>query len=459
MPGTAGGTLPEVERHDPYVALKYPNYRRYFTGNACALMGTQMTTYAVAYELWRRTEQPIVLGLVGLMQVIPIILLALPAGHMVDRFSRKTLILWAGGAQVILWALMGVSSRYATHWFGGAAAATQPGAHLFADPHVPILLGLLLLNGCCRAILQPARQSLLPLLVPAEHFANAVTWNSSLFEISNVVGPMTGGFAVAGLLALYPNPHDTWAFAAIYWANAVLQLIQWMNVARIQLEHKPRPREPLTMQSMLAGVKFVYGEKVILGAITLDMFAVLLGGATALLPVFADEVLHVGPIGLAWLRAAPSFGALTTAMVLAHMPPMERAGRNLLWCVAGFGGAIILFGLSRNFWLSMAALIVTGIFDNVSVVIRHTLVQLRTPDEMRGRVSAVNSMFISSSNELGEFESGTTCHIAQSLLGPLAGPMVAVAAGGVGTIVVVICAALAWPELRRVGRLTHGGSG
>jgi MFS family permease len=420
-----------------------------------------MTTYTVAYELYRRSESALVLGMVGLMQVIPIILLTLPAGHIVDRFNRKTLVLWANAVQILIWVVMGFSSRYATHWVAGAAeawggaASTAPAHGLFADPHVPILLSLLFINGMCRAILQPAKQSLLPMLVPAEHFANAVTWNSSLFEISNVLGPMAGGFAVAAMLGIYPNPHDTWAYAVIYWVNAMLQLIQWVNIARIRLQHKPRPHEPMTLKSMLAGVHFVYNRKVILGAITLDMFAVLLGGATALLPVFAEHVLHVGPVGLAWLRSAPSMGALTMAMILAHMPPMERAGRNLLWCVAGFGGSIILFGVSTNFWLSMFALVLTGVFDNVSVVIRHTLVQLMTPDEMRGRVNAVNSVFISSSNELGEFESGTTAHLAQQVFGPMAGPMVAVGLGGFGTIVVVICAALAWPELRRVGRLTH----
>jgi MFS family permease len=471
----------DPELHDPYVALRYRDYRRYFTGNAASLLGTQMTTYAVGYELYKREaaidihNAALVLGLVGLVQVIPIILLALPAGHLVDRYSRKTLILIGTFVQILLWTAMGFSSHFAITWFGGPAAtlstATAPEAasaamaavhpSLFADPHVPILLLLLLVNGMCRSITQPAKQALMPMLVPPKHFANAITWNSSLFEISNVVGPMTGGFALAALLGASPTARlitHGWAFSCIYWANALLQLIQWVNVLRIDLVHTPpAKREPMTMTSMLAGVHFVYNNKVILGAITLDMFAVLLGGATALLPVFAEQVLHVGPIGLAWLRAAPSFGALTTAMVLAHTPPMQKAGRNLLWAVAGFGASIILFGLSRTFWLSIVALIFTGVFDNISVVVRHTLVQLLTPNEMRGRVSAVNSVFISSSNELGEFESGTTAHIASNVLGfgALWGPMLAVAAGGFGTILVVIIVAIAWPQVRAVGRLTQ----
>lgn len=457
--------LPEV--HDPYIALRFPNYRRYFTGNACALVGTQMTTYTVAYELYQRSNSSLVLGMVGLVQVIPIILLSLPAGQIVDRFNRKTLVLLGGAGQILLWLIIGFSSRFATHWFGGsdlpsgaAMASTQPGGtHFspFADPHVSIMLSLLLLNGMFRAIMQPARQSLLPALVPSKHFANAVTWNSSLFEISNVVGPMTGGFAVAALLGWYPNTHDTWAFAAIYWLNAGLQFVQWINVSRIHLEYAPRPREKMTLQSMLAGFRFVYNNKVVLGALTLDMFAVLLGGATALLPVFAQEVLKVGPIGLAVLRAAPSMGALTMAMILTHRPPMEKAGRNLLWAVVGFGTSIIVFGMSSNFYLSMAALVCTGLFDNISVVVRHTLVQLLTPDDMRGRVNAVNTVFISSSNEFGEFYCGTAAHVARFYfgLGPVLGPMASVTFGGFGTILVAIIASLAWPELRKVGRLSH----
>ncbi len=440
--------------HDPYVALRIPNFRRYFVGNAFSLIGAQMTTYTVAYELFQRTKSPLVLGMVGLVQVIPIILLALPSGHLVDRYNRKRLILAATSIQIVLWVVMGFSSHYANQWLPGLRAYSG-GA---GDAHVPLLLFLLLLNGMCRAINQPAKQTLLPMLVPTEHFPNAITWNATLFESSNVVGPMIGGFSVAALLGGSPTQYAIthgWTFSIIYWANALFQLIQWINIARIRLDHTPRPREPLTVSSLLAGVHFVHSNKIILGAITLDMFAVLLGGATALLPVFADQVLHVGPIGLAWLRAAPSIGALSMAVVLAHRPPMERAGRNLLWSVAGFGAAIIVFGLSRNFWLSIAALVLTGIFDNVSVVVRHSLVQLLTPDPMRGRVNAVNSVFISSSNELGEFESATTAAQRVRLAGPMWGPMFAVAAGGLGTIIVVVLVALAWPQVAAVRRLAH----
>ncbi len=440
--------------HDPYFALRIPNYRRYFIGNAFSLIGSNMTTYAVGFELYERTGSALMLGMVGLVQVIPIFLLALPAGHFVDRFNRKNMILSATAVQILLWLLMGLSSRFSGQLLPGLAGIFHLG-----DAHAPIMLGLLLLNGMCRAVNQPAKQTLLPMLVPPQHFPNAITWNASLFETSNVLGPMAGGLALWLLLA---SSAATWAFALVYWANSAFQLTNWINIARIKLDSPPRPtpRHDSILASISEGVRFVYGQKLILSAITLDMFAVLLGGATALLPVFAKQVLHVGPVGLACLRAAPSVGAVLMAMILAHSPPMKHAGRNLLLGVTGFGIAIIVFGLSQNFALSLAALFVTGLCDNISVVVRHSLVQLLTPDAMRGRVNSVNTVFISSSNELGEFESGTTAAIAQGLvarystLAPLMwGPMLAVVAGGAGTIVVVLIATLLWPELARVGRL------
>ena len=289
------------DAHDPYVALRIPNFRRYFIGNAFSLIGAQMTTYTVAYELYKRTNSALVLGMVGLVQVIPIIVLALPSGHLVDRWNRKRLILAATTVQIMLWIVMGFSSHYANQWVPWLRAYSGHAD----DAHAPLLLFLLLLNGSCRAINQPAKQTLLPMLVPAQHFPNAITWNATLFESSNVVGPMIGGFSVAALLGANPTRYDIthgWAFSIIYWANALFQLIQWINIARIRLEHTPRPRTLDCLLTAFAGVHFVYSNKIILGAITLDMFAVLLGGATALLPVFADQILHVGPIGLAWLR-------------------------------------------------------------------------------------------------------------------------------------------------------------
>lgn len=447
--------------HDPYVALRNTNYFRYFTGNAFSLMGGSMANAVLGYELFLRTRSYFMLGMIGLVQVIPILLLALPAGFFIDRFNRKTLILAATALQIVLWILMGFSSRFADTLVPGLGAWFH-----VADSHAAIMLALLLINGIARAVNQPAKQTLLPMLVPARHFHNAITWNASLFETSSAAGPLL--FA-GGLLALQSfGSTAAWSFAILYWANAACQLVQWFNIARIEIPHTPPAPAPGPSQSMFQaiadGVRFVYREKVILSAISLDMFAVLLGGATALLPAFAVNILHVGPLGFGGLRAAPSVGAVLMALITAHMPPMKHAGRNLLFAVTGFGAAIIVFGLSRNYWLSLIALFATGLFDNVSVVVRHSLVQLLTPDRMRGRVNSVNTVFISSSNEFGEFESGATADLAQrfcqrffnaSVWGPPAmlGPELAVVAGGAGTILVVIAAAWLWPELARIKRL------
>jgi len=443
--------------HDPYAALRNTNYRRYFTGNAFSLVGTQMAGVAIAWELYALTNSATALGLVGLVQIVPIVLLSLPAGHIVDRFNRKKVILLATSLVMLLYIVMGASSRYAANLpsnplLHSASTALAAMAHTlgeknvhFADPHVPILFLLLLLIGCLRAVNQPAKQSIMPMLVSPLHFANAVTWSSSLFEVSNMVGPTIAGFAIAAMQG--PDLRNSWAYAAIYWTNAAFQLVQLINFSLIKLTHAPRPREPVTLKTLLAGVHFVVQTKIVLGTITLDLFAVLLGGAVALLPVFAKDILHVGPMGLGMLRAAPSVGALSMAMILAHLPPMKHAGRNLLWAVAGFGAATIVFGLSTSFILSLFALAFTGVFDNISVVVRHTLVQLMTPDSMRGRVNAVNSVFISCSNELGAFESGATA--------ALWGPMPAVIVGGIGTIAVVALVTLAWPQIRSVRQLAH----
>lgn len=465
---TADSTLPGAPPpapHDPYAALRIANFRRYFVGNAFSLFGMQMAAVAIGWELYAQTNSKLALGLVGLVQVVPIIAFALPAGHVVDRVNRKLLIIVLTLLLITTNIVMGFSSLHSQEAApGGVFAAIN---HLlsatanlfgetrshFASTHVPVMFLLLLFNGVVRSFNQPAKQSLMPMLVPAAQFPNAVTWNSSLFEISNVAGPTIAGFAIAAFLLR--DASSRWAYAAIYFANAFGQIVQLVNFATIRLTARAASREPLTLRSLFAGVRFVWGDKIVLGVITLDMFAVLLGGATALLPAFARDILQVGPVGLGCLRAAPSLGAVTMALLLAHLPPMKQAGRNLMLAVTGFGVATILFGLSSYLWLSLAALFIAGVCDNISVVVRHTLVQLRTPDQMRGRVNAVNSVFISSSNELGAFESGVTAALAGNVLGPVLGPMIAVAAGGVGTILVVTGVAAFWPQVRRVGRLTN----
>jgi hypothetical protein len=299
----------------------------------------------------------------------------------------------------------------------------------------------LVLTGVAQAVNMPARWSLLPMLVPREHVAVAVTWNSSAWQVASVAGPMLGGLVIA------LTRGATWA----YLLNAACSA--W--VVSLMVPVKPRPAErdfdPLSVRSVLAGLAFVFRTELILATITLDLFAVLLGGSVALLPIFARDILHVGPTGLGWLRAAPSLGAFAMALVLAHRPPLRRAGPALLWSVAGFGMATIVFARSTSPALSFAMLLITGALDNISVVVRGTLVQVLTPDSMRGRVSAVNAIFIGSSNELGEFESGMTARWF--------GAVRAVILGGVGSILVVLAVAWRWPSVRKLGALHEAGRG
>jgi MFS family permease len=272
-------------------------------------------------------------------------------------------------------------------------------------------------------------------LVPRDAFANAVTWNNTIFQIGSVAGP-----ALSGLLVAYIGFPFVYLLDALC-ASAFFLLVLPIRGSRQRLDQS----EASTWKSLLAGLRFVFSRKVILATITLDLFAVLLGGATALMPIFADQILHCGPVGLGWMRAMPAIGAFGTALIVAHLPPMKHAGRTLLWCVTGFGIATILFGLSKVFWLSLGVLFLIGAFDSVSVIIRGSIVKLITPDEMRGRVSSVNNIFIGTSNEFGALESGLTA--------ALFGPVISVVAGGIGTILVVLGVGLRWPETRKIGAL------
>jgi MFS family permease len=344
------------------------------------------------------------------VQVVPIILLALPAGHVADRFDRKRI------AMLSLLLLIAGSLALAVISFTVAP--------------IPLIYLTLFVIGVALSFHRPAIAALLPQLVPAQKFANAVTWNSVGWQLASVIGPAVGGLIIA------------WRHHAgiVYVIDAALMLVFVVCLTQIRGQQVARARKAVTLQSLLGGVRFVWHTKVILAAITLDLFAVLFGGATTLLPVFAKDILHVGAEGFGWLRASPSIGAVIVAMLLLGRPPMRRAGKSLLFAVAGFGIATIVFGLSRSFPLSILMLILAGGLDMISVVVRQTLVQLRTPDEMRGRVSAVNSVFIDTSNELGGFESGASA--------ALFGPLVSVVGGGIVTVLVVTAVAFAWPELR-----------
>jgi MFS family permease len=300
---------------------------------------------------------------------------------------------------------------------------------------VPWYFVFLFLIGVARAFSAPARWAIVPQVVPLESLSNAVTWNSSGWQVAATLGPALGGWVIAA----------TGHAAGAYVLASVCALVCAALVAGIHLRPVKRESRAVSLASLLAGLRFVWGTPLILATITLDLFAVLLGGATALLPIYASDILTVGPTGLGWLRAAPSIGALVMALVMAHRPPLRRAGRALLVSVAGFGVATVVFGLSHDPYLSFLMLALTGALDNVSIVVRGTLVQLLTPDEMRGRVSAVNAIFIVSSNELGAFESGVTA--------AWFGPVWSVVAGGIGTVLVVLAVMARWPQVLRLGPL------
>ncbi|WP_100902602.1 MFS transporter [Nostoc flagelliforme] len=405
----------EVAQHDPFAAFKFRDYRLFTIGRLVLFVGSQMQTVAIGWELYERTNSAIALGGVGLAQVLPMIILTLIAGDVADRRDRKLTILMS----VMLLALCSLAL--------GVLSYTQGAIFL--------IYACLVLTGVARAFLKPASDALMWQLIPVSAFTNAATWNSSSFQLAAVIGPAFGGFGIALLGSA----------TGVYVLAAIAALLCFILTLAIKEQKSIRSTEPISFKALAAGAKFVWQNQLILAAITLDMFAVLLGGAIALLPIFAKDILHVGPVELGYLQAAHSIGALTMAITLAYLPPLRKAGPAFLWSVVGFGVVTIIFGLSRSFWLSMLMLILGGALDSISVVIRHTLVQIRTPDHLRGRVAAINSVFISASNELGGFESGLTA--------ALFGPVISVVGGGIGTIVVVIATAMIWPGIRKLGAL------
>ena len=408
-------SLQNMERHDPYAALRNRDFRLLLTGRFLTSFGNEMLSFAISWELWLRTHQAFVLGMVGLVQVIPVILLSLPGGHMADQYNRKRIVL-----------ISELSLALCVLGLGWLSYTEGPLYLIYA-----LLLGI----GIARAFNDPASSKLLPQTVPPELFSNATTWSTSTWQIATITGP-----ALAGLLIGFFN-----SVTFIYVFDALAAIVFCIFLAMIKGRQLALAEKSATWKSLTESLKFMRETKLILAAITLDMFAVLFGGAVALLPIYATDILHVGAQGLGILRAAPSIGALIMAFLLAHLPPMKQAGRNLLLAVIVFGLATIVFGLSTSFILSIAMLALLGAMDNISVVIRLTLLLTQTPDAMRGRISAVNSIFIGVSNELGSFESG--------LAAALFGPVIAVVAGGIGTILVVLIVARVWPEMGRMKSL------
>lgn len=404
-----------VDKHDPYAAFRIPKYRVYIIGWFLALVGTRLQSVAIGWEMYQRTGDALSLGLVGLAQALPTMLLALPAGYLADRFNRPKLVILS------LWAMALTSA-------GLAVLSYRQGS-------ITWMYILLALDASAVIIGRPARVALLPQIVPPHVFANAITWNTSMMQITGVIGPALGGLVIATM-----NP----SFAFVLAAASSLIFLGMLSYFRFGSDDVKRG-EPPSLQGLVAGIGFVWNARIIFTMITLDLFAVLLGGAVYLLPIYAEDILQVGATGFGWLRAAPAVGAFCMALLMVYLPPMKRAGWALLMNVAGFGVATIIFGLTRSFWVALAMLFLTGAFDNVSMVVRQTAQQLLTPDAMRGRVSAVTSIFVGASNELGGLESGVVAEYW--------GPVFSVVSGGIGTLIVVALTAWLSPELRALKTL------
>lgn len=375
-----------------------------------------MQSVAVGWQVFEITHRPLDLGYVGLAQFLPGVLLSMPAGHAADRFDRRTVLLTCYVSYALCSALLFLQAK-------GGASSVLP------------IFGVLLLLGITRAFSGPASQSLVPQLVPSEHFGNAVAWGASVFQIATVLGPALGGL----IYGWTHGAHSVYAASACMYSAAFLFVLM-MHVRTGRME-----KRSVSVDTLLAGFRYVWQEKIILGSISLDLFAVLLGGAVALLPLYAQDILRVGPRGLGVLRSMPAAGAALMAVWLAHRPLQRRSGLAMFVAVAIFGVSTIVFGLSRSVLISLLVLFVMGASDMISVVIRNTLVQVATPPAMRGRVSAVNLLFIGASNELGQFESGIT---AQWM-----GAVPAVVVGGVGTLLVVGLWSWLFPQLRNMDRL------
>lgn len=420
-------------QHDPYGIWRSREYRLFSLGWLALIMASQIETIAVGIYVYGQTHAAMALGWIGLVKALPVIVLAMAGGHLADRYDRRLIVL-------------------ITQSVGMLSAA---GLLVLAWTGVPLkwFYLCLLLGSIGQALGSPARSSLLPQLVPLSLFSTAMAWNSSLFQVGSMVGPVLGGLLVGR--GDYVPPALLLAL--------VLRGVAVGSLAMLKLRHPVRKAVGTSLRSLMAGIRFVGNNKIILATITLDMFAVLVGGATYLLPLYAKDILHVGGIGLGLLRAAEAIGAIGMAMTIAHLPPIRRAGRAMFWAVAGFGAATVLFAVSPWFWLSMLAMFLIGASDNVSVIVRHTLVQVLTPDSMRGRVSAVNNVFIVASNDLGGFESGVSARLfeglacqlgwAPGLAARVAGAVGSVVFGGIGAVGAVLGCAWKWPEVLRLGSL------
>jgi MFS family permease len=404
-----------AQRHDPYAAFRYRDYR--LLTATVFLSSLLITTQAVAvgWDLYERTGSAMALGFLGLAQFAPIVALFIPAGELADRFDRRKVVI----ASFVLWGAASV----------GLAVA------VLVEASIAWIYFWVGLSSSAQVVNRPARDALVTQIVPAAALPNAIVWNTSLYQIASVSGPALAGLLIAVFHSASP----------VYAINAAGMLVAICVAPMITRQPLRRTTRVVSWRDLFAGVAHVWGTRLILSVIAIDLLAVLFGGAVALLPIYAKDILHVGPSGLGWLSAAPAVGAVTMGMMQSFRPPLRRAGPTFLWCVGGFGVATVIFGLSTSFWVSLLALVAIGAVDNISVVVRQTVVQLHTPDELRGRVSAVNRVFIGSSNELGAFESGAVAALTT--------PVFAVVSGGVLTVLLVLAGVRAFPELRRLGPL------
>jgi MFS family permease len=407
-----------MTKKDPFSALRIPEFRWFILMRLAIVLAWSMQFVLIEWEVYRITKNPWSLGLIGLMEVIPAIIMALFAGHIVDQSEKRNMLLkcFAGTATI------SILFCYLVHPETATTIGKQP--FLYA------IYVLVFLGGIIRAFIIPSVFSLLGLIVPKTQFTNAATWSSSSWQVSAVIGPALAGFLIGGI-----GVFNSMIFVTI---SIILGIFMLLQISKKPILNK-KIGEPVT-ESLKAGIRFVFQNKIILNALSLDMFAVLFGGAVALLPIFAQDILQVGSEGFGILRAAPAIGGLLTMLASTMFSIEKNTGKKLLLAVFGFGISIIVFGLSQNFWISVIALFLSGVTDGFSVVIRSTILQIYTPDDMRGRVSSVNSIFVGSSNELGAFESGLTSK--------LFGVVNAVVFGGIMTLLVVGTTAVASPKFR-----------
>jgi MFS family permease len=408
--------------NDPYAALRIRDFVLFLSGRLFITLAIQIQAVVVGWQVYEITKDPLSLGLIGLAEAIPSIGISLYAGHIADIVSRKRIILLS----VVVLLLCSAALLYFT---------LDIGQFVLANGALPIY-AVIFLSGFARGFISPANFAFMPQLIPRDLYANAVTWTSTVWESASVAGPAVGGFI-----------YGFFGISAAYAVDASLVLLSLISYGWVASRPVPAvTQEQGVVEKIKSGIRFVFHNKIILSAITLDLFAVLFGGAVALLPIFASDILAVGPQGLGLLRAAPGIGALLMAVYLTHRPVNRNVGRILLLCVAGFGFSMIGFAVSTSFWLSMGLLLASGMFDCVSVIVRGTVIHTMTPENMKGRVSAVNSMFVGSSNEIGAFESG----VAARLLGVVP----SVIFGGCMTLIVVGYTALRSRALRTLDRLS-----